>query len=141
MQWNAGSHAGFSTVEPWIEVNPNYVEINAEAEVADPDSVFAHYRKLIELRHQHPIVARGDFSMLLAEDPRLYAYTRRLDDELWLVLGNFSGETAPVPLPDAPGWAAAELLLGNYPPPSPADLVLRPWECRVYRRGAARPDS
>jgi oligo-1,6-glucosidase len=141
MQWNAGRYAGFSTSEPWIGVNPNYAEINAEAEVADPDSVFSHYRKLIELRHLHPVVARGDFSMLLAEDPRVYAFTRGLAGELWLVLGNFSGDTAPVPLTDAPAWAAAELLLGNYPPPATAELELRPWECRVYRRDTAQPDG
>jgi oligo-1,6-glucosidase len=141
MQWNAGRYAGFSSCEPWIGVNPNHVEINAEAEVADPDSVFQHYRKLIELRHLHPVVARGDFSMLLPQDPQVYAYTRRLDAELWLVSGNFSGVAAPVPLPDAPDWAAAELLLGNYPPQEATELVLRPWECRVYRRDTAQPDG
>ena len=141
MQWNAGRHAGFSTAEPWIGVNPNHAEINAEAELADADSVFHHYRKLIELRHANPIVARGDFTMLLAEDPRVYAYTRGLDGQSWLVLGNFTAETVPVPLPDAPDWAAAELLLANYPSPATAELVLRPWECRVYRRGTAQPDG
>jgi oligo-1,6-glucosidase len=146
MQWTAGSNAGFSSGEPWIGVNPNYRHINADAELADPDSVFHHYRKLIALRHDHPIVARGDFSMLLPQDERVYAFTRRLDSEVWLVLGNFGGTDAAVDLLDASAWAAAELLLGNYPagpestaPPSPTALLLRPWECRVYRR-AAQPE-
>ena len=135
MQWTAGSHAGFSSAEPWIGVNPNYRQLNAEAELADPDSVYHHYRKLIALRHGHPVVARGDFSMLLPEDEQMYAFTRRVDSEVWLVLGNFSGADATAALPDAADWAAAELVLGNYPAvPGAASLLLRPWECRVYRR-------
>ena len=137
MQWTAGSNAGFSSAEPWLGVNPNYRQINADAELADPDSVYHHYRKLIALRHGHPIVARGDFSMLLPQDEQVYAFTRRLDSEAWLVLGNFTGTDAAVALPDASSWAAAELLLGNYPAvPDSTSLLLRPWECRVYRRAA-----
>ena len=96
MQWDAGAHAGFTTGEPWIPVNANFAEINAEAAVADPDSVFHHYRRLIELRHTEPVVAHGDFTMLLQDDERVYAFTRRLGDDELLVLGNFSGEDAPV---------------------------------------------
>ena len=93
MQWDASEHAGFTTGTPWLAVNPNHVEINAEAATADPDSVFHHYRRLIELRHTEPVVAHGDFHMLLEDDERVYAFTRRLDDVELLVLGNFSGET------------------------------------------------
>ena len=78
MQWDAGPHAGFTTGEPWLGVNPNHVEINAEAARADPDSVFHHYRQLIELRHALPVVAHGDFTMLLEDDERVYAFTRAL---------------------------------------------------------------
>jgi oligo-1,6-glucosidase len=135
MQWTAGRNAGFSSAEPWIGVNPNHRCINAEAELADPDSVYHHYRALIALRHEHPVVARGDFGMLLPQDEQVYAFTRRLDSECWLVLGNFSGADAAAALGDASDWAAAELLLGNYPAvPDAGSLLLRPWECRVYRR-------
>src|SRR4051812_31842886 len=72
MQWVADENAGFTTGEPWIPVNPNHTEINAEAELADPDSVLHHYRKLIELRHAEPAVVHGDFTMLLEEDERVY---------------------------------------------------------------------
>ena len=78
MQWDAAPHAGFTTGTPWIAVNPNHTEINAEAARADPDSVFHHYRRLIELRHAEPVVAHGDFTMLLPDDERVYAFTRRL---------------------------------------------------------------
>ncbi|HET7682311.1 MAG TPA: alpha-glucosidase [Marmoricola sp.] len=135
MQWDDSKHAGFTDGEPWLAVNPNHVEVNAAAQVADPDSVLAHYRRLIELRHTEPAVVHGDFTMLLPEHPTVYAFTRAHRRVTLLVLGNFSGESTPVPLEDAGDWAGADLLLGNYDPdPDEAGLTLRPWETRVYRR-------
>jgi oligo-1,6-glucosidase len=136
MQWDDGPTAGFTTGTPWLPVNPNSTEINAAAQVDDPGSVFAHYRRLIELRHELPVVAHGDFTMLLPGDERVYAYTRRLDEDELLVLANFSDGEVPVDLPDPHRWADAELLLGNYPDPaggSGAPSALRGWEAVVYR--------
>jgi oligo-1,6-glucosidase len=132
-QWDGSEHAGFTTGSPWIAVNPNHAEINAEAALADPDSVLAHYQRLIELRHTEPVVAHGDFTMLLARDEHLYAFTRRLDDVELLVLANFSGARREADVPDAAGWTGAELLLGNVADPA-RELILEPWEARVYRR-------
>ena len=135
MQWDATSHAGFTSGTPWIAVNPNFVEINAEAALADEGSVFHYYRRLIALRHDEPVVAHGDFTMLLASDPVVYAFTRRLADVELLVLGNFSAESVTADVPAAAEWAAARLLIANYPPYDDAPaLVLRPWEARGYRR-------
>jgi oligo-1,6-glucosidase len=130
MQWDASEQAGFTTGTPWLAVNPNHREINAEAALADPDSVLHHYRRLIELRHTEPAVARGDFTMLLPDDERVYAFTRRHADVELLVLGNFSGATAAFAIP---GWEGAELLVGNYADPGDPG-ALRPWEARVHRR-------
>jgi oligo-1,6-glucosidase len=134
MQWAASKHAGFTTGTPWIAVNPNHTEINAQAALADPDSVLHHYRRLIELRHTEPAVAHGDFTMRLADDERAYAFTRRLGDVELFVLGNFSGSS--VGAPEAAEWAGCELVLGNCPAPeSPAAHgTLQAWEARVYRR-------
>jgi oligo-1,6-glucosidase len=125
MQWTAGRHAGFTTGEPWLPVNPNHVEINADAERADPDSVFHHYRRLIELRHTLPIVAEGTFELLLPDDERVYAFVRRHEGDELLVLGNFSGDAVRV---DLPGWDVAEPLIGA------AGLELGPWEGRALLR-------
>ena len=94
--------------------------------------MFHHYRRLIELRHSEPVVAFGDFTMLLPDDERVYAFTRRLDDVELLVLGNFSGEPVTPPLPDAGAWAGAEVLVGA--PAPDGGLALAPWEGRAYRR-------
>ena len=136
MQWDDGEHAGFTTGEPWMVVNPNHTEINAARQRGDDDSVFHHYRRLIELRHDLPVVAFGAFTMLLADHPQVYAFTRRLDDVELLVLANVSGTAVTVEVPDAQRWSDAELLLTNLAEPAPlADGVeLQPWEANVYRR-------
>jgi oligo-1,6-glucosidase len=135
MQWDASEQAGFTTGIPWIPVNPNHTEINAAAAVADPDSVFHHYRRLIELRHAEPAVVHGDFTMLLEDDPRVYAFTRRLGETELLVVANFSSEPASAAaIPDAERWAQAELLIANVQERGQAPfLQLEPWEARAYR--------
>jgi oligo-1,6-glucosidase len=131
MQWDGSERAGFTTGTPWLAVNPNHAQINAAAAVADPGSVFHHYRRLIELRHTQPAVVHGDFTLLAPEDEHVYAFTRRHEGTQLLVLGNFSGETVTA---DVPGErAGAELLLSNYAD-APAGLSLRPWEARVHAR-------
>jgi len=140
MQWDSSPQAGFTSGSPWIEVNPNYKEVNADSQVSDPDSVFAYYQRLIGLRHAEPVVAHGDFSMLLPEDSRVYAFVRRLDDVALLVLGNFSGDDVLAPVPDAADWLSSELVLTNLAPgeasrqPEASAILLAPWEARVYRR-------
>ncbi|MFB7948628.1 DUF3459 domain-containing protein, partial [Kitasatospora phosalacinea] len=130
MQWDASPGAGFSTGTPWIAVNPNHSTVNAADARRDPGSVYHHYRRLIDLRHREPAVVHGDFTPLLPEDERVYAFTRRHRGTTLLVLGNFTGEHVPVDLP--PRWRAAELVLGNLPEPG-APAVLEPWEARVHR--------
>jgi len=138
MQWDASSNAGFTTGTPWLGVNPNHVDVNAAAQRNDPDSVFHHYRALVALRHEEAIVTDGDFTLLLPDDERVFAYTRRLADVEMLVLGNFSPDAVAVDLPDAGNWAGAEVLLADrtVPPPEPGELTLAPWEGRVHRRKA-----
>jgi len=136
MQWDDTENAGFTTGTPWIAVNPNHKEINAQAAFADDDSVFHHYRRLIELRRTEPAVAHGDFHMLLADHDQVYAFTRRHGTTELLVLANFSGEPVTIEVPDADRWQAAELVLANYPVDTAENLrepTLRPFEACVYR--------
>jgi oligo-1,6-glucosidase len=139
MQWDDTANAGFTTGAPWLPVNPNHVEINAAAQVDDHDSVFHHYRRLIELRHELPVVALGDFTMRLPNDDHIYAFTRRLEDTELLVLANVDSDPHPADLDDVDSWRGADILISNY---ADADHVgdgpipLRPWEARVYLRRA-----
>ena len=136
VQWDDSPNAGFTTDIPWSPVNPNYREINAAAQWADPDSVLHHYRAVIALRHHESTVVHGDFVMLLPDDPAIYAFTRRLNAVELLVVANFSAETVTADLPDLSTWDDAELVLGNLAakPELPASSPLRPWEARILRR-------
>ena len=134
MQWTAGAQAGFTSGTPWLKVNPNHVEINAEAETRDPQGIYAHYRALIQLRKTQRVVQDGDYTQLLAEHPQIFAYRRENDAATLIVLANFYGEVAQASLADTAGY---RLLLGNYAD-SPAtlaeDVLLRPYDALVYLR-------
>jgi oligo-1,6-glucosidase len=134
MQWDDSVHAGFTDGTPWLRVNPNHVEINAAAQVGDPDSVFEHYRSLVRLRHEEPAVAHGDFRLLLAEDPQLFVFTRRHQGTELLVVANLSDDDAELPAVVAEAWAGTQLLLSNAGAVSVPGPRLAPWEARVHRR-------
>jgi len=126
MQWSNEANAGFSTAKPWLPVNPNYPAINAEAALADPDSVFYFYQKLIALRKAYPVFRDGDFTLLEPEDETRFAYLRRTEDEALLVVCNFTAETLPDVCPEE--FRGGEVLLANYRDPA-GDL--RPYETRM----------
>jgi len=130
VQWDASPSAGFTTGTPWMPVNPDHVEWNADAQRNDPTSVLAHHRRLIALRHENAVVALGDFHLLLPEHDQVYAFTRSLAGETLVVVCNLSRTAQSLPdlLPQA---VDAELVLGNLPVDDAA--VLRPWEARVLR--------
>ena len=112
MQWNAEANAGFTTGTPWMKVNPNYTEINAEAELANENSVFHYYKKLIRLRKEHLVFVNGEFDLLMEEDEQIFAYTRTNADTKILVCVNFSDKTADCPI--LKDWDGAETLIQNY---------------------------
>lgn len=133
MQWSAQPNGGFTTGTPWIPVNPNHSEINVEAALADPNSVFHHYRKLIALRHNNEIVARGNFELLIPDDERFWVFTRQLGSERWLVVANMKSALHTLPMQELPSIEGAELLLGTHGASGSDVATLRPWESRIYR--------
>ena len=127
MQWTAGENAGFTTGTPWLPVNENHSFINVEAALADPDSVFYYYQKLIQLRKTCDVFRNGRFTLLLPEDTRRFVYRRDTQDQHMLVICNFAGESAPLKDIEIPH--TAQLMLTNYPSP---EARLRPYEARLY---------
>ena len=130
MQWDASPHGGFTTGTPWLTENPNYREINATAELADPDSIFHYYRRLIALRKTYPVFVHGDFTLLEPDHPSLFVYRRRLERQSLLVICNYGGGETAWSLPA--GWDDAQCLISNYPDRLPGRL--RPWEARILLR-------
>ena len=128
MQWNSEKNAGFSTGTPWIPVNPNYTDINAEKALADPDSVFYYYQKLIRLRHETPVIVYGVFEPLLTDDHNVYAWRRVLGDQVLTVACNWSDQDVSCDLFENLSDGSEELI-SNYK--SHKKGVLQPYEARV----------
>ncbi|QUW22626.1 alpha,alpha-phosphotrehalase [Sporosarcina sp. Marseille-Q4063] len=133
MQWSAEQNAGFTTEKPWISVAENYPEINAEKAVSEPDSIFNHYKDLIALRKQYPIIVHGDFKMLLEDHQSVFAYTRNWENETVLVVNNFYGEEVTVGF-NLDATEDVEILNSNYKDSARTldELTLRPYESVVY---------
>jgi oligo-1,6-glucosidase len=136
IQWDDSSNAGFTSGTPWIKVNPNYKDINVQKALADPNSIFHYYKKLIELRKRNPVIVYGSYDLILAEDDKVYAFTRTLDNDRLLVILNFTGQTIPFAAPGNISYSKAELLIANHNIDPAEDIRrfnLRPYEARVYR--------
>ena len=134
-QWSDEKHAGFSSGEPWIMVNPNYKKINAREQMMREDSIFCYYQKLIRIRKQYDIVVYGTYDLLLPEDPELYVYTRTLGEEQLLIVCNFYGNARMFTLPDSWELEKTELMIGNYKDfKLGKELTIRPYETVVLRK-------
>ncbi|HEK9097543.1 glucan 1,6-alpha-glucosidase [Streptococcus equi subsp. equi] len=92
MQWSSQKNAGFSTADQtWLPVNPNHQEINVASALADPDSVFYTYQKLIQLRQTQDWLVEADYQLLQTPD-KVFAYKRQLGRETYLVVVNLSNQ-------------------------------------------------
>lgn len=132
VQWTAEPHGGFTTGTPWIHTSGNEVDINAEAAVADPDSVFWFYRRLIDLRREVPLITTGRYELIERDHPSVYAYWRHGDGEALLVLANYYGDPTSIAVPEGLGqYSQRSVLIGNEAD-APAEVdgafELRPFE-------------
>ncbi|MDR0883678.1 MAG: alpha-glucosidase [Oscillospiraceae bacterium] len=135
MQWSAEKNAGFSTAKPWMKVNPNYVQINAAAQLADPDSVLQYTKKLLRVRKNYTHILRhATYADLLPKHPRFYCYTQSAGDKTLLVIALFKGTPLPFRLPKALRGKAGRLVISNNPqaPETLRGGWFKPFEVRVY---------
>ncbi len=133
MQWDASMNGGFTQARPWLAVNPNYREINAEQQLWDEDSVFKFYQKLIRLRKENPVMIYGDFRLVSPVEGLVIAFTRTLEDITWLAVHNFSSEEQKL------CWdgvkADSEVILSNYPEHERRDgeMILKAYETVIVK--------
>ncbi|MCM3585325.1 alpha-glucosidase [Mesobacillus maritimus] len=135
MQWNDQHNAGFSTGQPWLKMNPNYQEINVEESLKNPDSIYHYYKKLIQLRKNSETLIYGSYDLILEDHDQIYAYTRILGDETYVVITNLFADEAEFVLPENLTAKQAELCLSNYPVETDGidQILLKPYEARVYK--------
>lgn len=135
VQWDDSAQAGFTTGTPWIAVNPNYKEINAKAQTADPDSVFHYYKKLIALRKENPIMVYGKYEPLLMDSEELFVYTRTFEQEKLLVVCSFCDHETAFTIPGE--FVGTPCLIANtdnrY---DRAEMTLKPYEAFVLKKQA-----
>ncbi|KAI0684458.1 glycoside hydrolase family 13 protein [Cytidiella melzeri] len=137
VQWNSNPHAGFTTGNPWMRVNDDYLGgWNADAENDDPTSVLNFWRRALAVRRNHEVLIYGDFELLLREHPKVFAYKRMLDGVTALVAMNFS-ESEVVLEADSLGLSelkSSKVALANYPDFShdEKELRLRGYEGVMY---------
>ena len=136
MQWNDSQNAGFTSGQSWLKVNPNYKEINAESQLKDENSIFNYYKKLIKIRKSNPVVVYGKYELMLEENKEIFAYTRTLENEMLLVICNFTGNETEFVLERKFEFKSKELLISNYNvnENDPIDSIeLKPYESRIYK--------
>lgn len=136
MQWDDSENAGFSKENPWIKINSNYkVGINVAAQEADKHSVLNYFRQMVQLRKNHLALIYGDYKLLLPENEQVYAYTRSLEKERYLILLGFSEDKATVQFDETKG-TQAKLLLSNDDADALVDnciFEVRPYQAMVYK--------
>ncbi len=128
MQWTGGKHAGFTEGMPWIETGDKAEEINAGLQRGDEDSIYTFYKKLIALRKEKVIIAKGSIAFIEKENPDVLGYRRRYGSEELVVLNNLTGKEVAVTAEEV--WKDYRKILGNYP----GEVIkarLRPFETVV----------
>ena len=136
VQWNQSEHAGFTTGTPWIQPAANYKEINAETAIKDSTSIFYHYQELIRMRKEYDVLTNGDYEMISENHKSIFAFVRKIENEMLLVINNFYGKDTTYTLPvkiDIEGLSKT-VLLSNYEDSAPLEkeIQLRPYESIVY---------
>lgn len=97
-QWDGTEYAGFSTVEPWLPVNPDYPSRNVAAQSQEADSMLALYKRLLHTRKHSSALTMGVYEPL--ESPEgTYVYLREDGHETMLVALNFTDEPCAMLLP------------------------------------------
>ncbi|WP_304442110.1 alpha-glucosidase [Moritella sp. Urea-trap-13] len=114
MQWSNTDNAGFSQTQPWLQVNPNYPEINVDAALEDQNSIFYHYQKLIKLRKSLPVIVHGTFEPVFEEHEQVFGYVRSDEQHRLFVLNNFTADEVSVAVPESLQTEQAECLIFNY---------------------------
>ncbi|MGG3805303.1 glycoside hydrolase family 13 protein [Metabacillus fastidiosus] len=135
MQWTDEINAGFTTGKPWLPVNSNYCSINVKQSMQDPDSIYHYYKKMIELRKEHEALIYGSYDPVLEEHDKIFAYTRTLNDDVFLIMANLFEEKASFAFPKSLRKKERQLLLSNYDVKQEEDLkkvIFKPFEARVY---------
>lgn len=128
MQWDSTTDAGFSLATPWLKINPNYTTVNVAAAEANNNSALHYFRKLTKLRKANEVLQYGAFTLVDADNPDVFAYTRTLNNKTFLILLNFKNKTATVKT--GMDFSKGKTVLSNYGSANGSE-TLQPYEASV----------
>ncbi|WP_194191332.1 glycoside hydrolase family 13 protein [Clostridium chrysemydis] len=135
MQWDDSLNAGFTEGKPWIKINPSYKEINVKKEEEDENSILNFYKRIIKIRKENDALIYGKYDLILKDDEKIYAYTRKLEDEKFIIICNLTEEKALYEYEEVV-LKGENLIISNYEVSETEDtkkILLKPYECRLYR--------
>ncbi len=133
MQWNDGENAGFTTGKPWIAINPDYVDYNAEKEARDPDSVLSFYKQLIRYRKGNEVVINGDFKQYYPKSKDIFCYEREYKGKRLFIITNFKNKEVEFRLPEEVSYTTCKVGLSNYKEDTVLkDMILKPYEAIIF---------
>ena len=135
MQWSREQNGGFTKGIPWIRVNENYKDINVDEALRDKDSVFYHYKALINLRKENDVIIYGTYNCIDINHKAIYSYVRELNGIKFLVVANFYDKIEKFILPQNIHYDKCQLILSNYKDSNniPNEIVLIPYEALIYK--------
>jgi oligo-1,6-glucosidase len=137
MQWDTTEYAGFSESPPWLRVNENYRSgISVSSQESDKDSVLNYFRRMIQIRKEHPCLIYGKYDLLLKDNEQVYAYTRTFQNESYLILLSFSTKIVTINIPLE--YNEIRLLISNDEDRAESikkdrDFALEPYQSLVYK--------
>lgn len=134
VQWTSGENAGFTTGTPWMPINPNYVDINVEEAMSDPDSIYHFYKKLIAYRKGNEIIRNGIYKTNYTSSKDIMCYERWYNGSRLFVICNFKNKEVKFKVPASCAYSHCSLEMSNYKdsPDTLKDTTLRPYESMVY---------
>ncbi|WP_434303039.1 glycoside hydrolase family 13 protein [Clostridium botulinum] len=135
MQWDTTENAGFSKEKPWMKVNPNYVNINVREQENNLDSILNFYKKIIKIKKKNEALIYGKYDLILENHGQIYAYTRTLNHEKFIVIVNLTSKEAKYSY-NKEKLNYKGLIISNYPVEKHEDIteiVLKPFEARLYK--------
>lgn len=131
IQWNSNPCSGFTTGQPWINVNPNFKAINVQNNEEDPDSILNYYRRLIQFRKDNQAFIYGEFSPIETDSENVLMYQRNFDEQKFLVILNW--QSAEAELKAEIDIQNARHVFSNYSKPDSNEKQMHPWEARIYK--------
>lgn len=134
MQWSDEKNAGFTTGEPWMVVNPNYVDINVKQALEDKDSIWYFYQKVNKFRLGNEIIKNGTYKQYYPKDKKLWVYERAYNGKKYVVIANYTDKKAKFKLPKELEYNSCKVVMHNYDNDKIVlnDMTLQPYEAIVF---------